>query len=523
MQKNKLNFLKIILLPVVLIFIFLTLPNNSQGANFSLEITNIKPAGTGSPAIPSTNRIFRAYPGIEYNIRAAVIGGLYPYTYSLSNQPEGMTINYRTGEISWPNPQSDSGIITLSVTDSENNTVTTTWEITISTSGFIFVNGSYAGTETGTIDQPYRSLRNLLDNETNLTDIVYFRSGIYQMVEHNNGSPYGMNLSSSPSAWLAYPGENVVLQGGSDVGQARRIAIFKTFYFDGLTVKDVVDYGIMTSGSFNYKTVRGCVFDGLVPKDDINNNYGFIHTTNDSPGYYFVIQDNEFKNWRQASAIGSLYNDKKALIENNYIHDNLEEGTPTGIGITLGISPKVYVDYLTVRGNKVVMNTGNLLGGMNAAFYDSANIEINNNLFVKLEERGGHIFEWECGDHQGDTYYWRNTLIGDLSVRCSPSGPYWVNNNVIVNPNTKGTWFASTDFITHGNFVLATVLIDTNNLKNTDVYSLVNPSDEYKLIESQFAYIGTHGWQLPDGLTPLELLGDIYIDPPNSPTGLSVL
>lgn len=285
----------------------------------------------------------------------------------------------------------------------------------------------------------------------------------------------------------------------------------------------MVDYGIMTSGSFNYKTVRRCVFDGLVPKDDINNNYGFIHTTNDSPGYYLTIQDNEFKNWRQASAIGSLYDDKKVLIENNYIHSNLQDGTPTGIGTSSGISPKVRNDYLTVRGNKVAMNKGNLLGGINAAFYDALHIEINNNLFVKLEERGGHIFEWECGDYQGDTYYWRNTLIGDLSIRCSPSGPYWVNNNIIVNPNTKGIWFASTDFITHGNFVLSTVLTDINNLKNTDVYSLVNPIDEYKLIESQSTYIGTHGWQLSDGSTPFELSGNIDTTAPSSPIGLNVL
>jgi hypothetical protein len=104
-----------------------------------LEITNIKPAGTGDPVIPSTNRIFRAYPGIEYNIRAAVIGGTYPYTYSLNNAPEGMTINSRTGEIVWPNPQLDASDIQLSVKDSENTTVSTAWSITVSANGFLFV------------------------------------------------------------------------------------------------------------------------------------------------------------------------------------------------------------------------------------------------------------------------------------------------------------------------------------------------------------------------------------------------
>lgn len=336
---------------------FLILPNISQGANFPLEITNIKPAGTGSPAISTTNRIFRAYPGIEYNIRAAVIGGVYPYTYSLSNQPAGMIINSRTGEISWPNPQNNSGTITLSVTDAENTTVNTTWEIAVTTSGFIFVDLSYVGTETGSFAQPYRSLENMLNNESGVNDIVYFRAGVYQMIRFNASYEHGINLGISPHNWLAYPNETVVLQGGNNTGEAHRIVSWDPFYFDGLIIKDVVDYGIMTAGSVNYKTVRRCVFDGLVPSDDVNNNYGFIHTTSNGPGYYSVIADNEFRHWRQSAAIGSLYDDNKILIENNYIHDNLPDETPTGIGTTIGIAPKLYTDYLTVRGNKVVMDT----------------------------------------------------------------------------------------------------------------------------------------------------------------------
>ena len=85
---------------ILLIILFFLAPDVATAALFPLEITNIKASGTGTPAIPSTNRIFRAYPGIEYNIRAAVIGGDYPYTYELSGQPSGMTINSRTGEIS---------------------------------------------------------------------------------------------------------------------------------------------------------------------------------------------------------------------------------------------------------------------------------------------------------------------------------------------------------------------------------------------------------------------------------------
>lgn len=171
----------------------------TQAAFMPLEITNIKPAGTGDPAIPATNRIFRAYPGIEYNIRAAVIGGLYPYTYSLSNQPEGMTINSRTGEISWPNPQTDANDISLSVTDSEDTTVQTSWSIEVTTNGFWFVDSSYTGTETGGIFQPYSSLANFLTATYDgiETDIVYFKSGTYPMVDHNSSADYVMNLEKT--------------------------------------------------------------------------------------------------------------------------------------------------------------------------------------------------------------------------------------------------------------------------------------------------------------------------------------
>jgi hypothetical protein len=474
-------------------------------AFFPLEITNIKPAGTGNPAIPETNRIFRAYPGIEYNIRAAVIGGVYPYTYSLSNAPSGMTINASTGEITWTNPQSNSGTITLSVTDSdtpEETTVSTTWAITVSESGFIFVDADYAeenGTENGSITRPYSDLTNLLDNESTTTDIVYFSGGTYQMVDFNSANNHVMRIDSNPTTWLAYPEESVTLQGGSaNSTQAHRMTIFSTFYFDGLTIKDSVDYAILTESNYSYKTIRNCIFDGLVPSTSENHNYGFVHTGNDGPGYYFVIQDSEFKNWRNASAIGSLYNDKKMLIENNYIHSDLASGSPSGIGSTNGISPKYYTDYLTVRGNMVVMAGHYPLGGNNAAFIDSDYNEICFNVFHKTDGGLAHLFDWEVGQ-QLTTYYWRNTLIGYGGPRSTnSSGPYTFSNNVVINSNSFSDAY---NYWLRGD---ATTVTLSDNLTNTTATNLIDPDDDYKLIESQSAYVGSRGWQFSDGSTPLD-------------------
>src|SRR4029079_14725153 len=57
--------------------------------HFPLELLNIKPVGSPPRGLSQNNRIFRAYPGVTYNIRAAVIGGNYPYSYTLSNPPSG--------------------------------------------------------------------------------------------------------------------------------------------------------------------------------------------------------------------------------------------------------------------------------------------------------------------------------------------------------------------------------------------------------------------------------------------------
>jgi hypothetical protein len=495
---------------LIALLLLLLMPSWSNAAKlFDLEITNIKPAGTGSPAIPSTNRIFRAYPGIEYNIRAAVIGGVYPYTYSLSNAPSGMTINSATGEIVWPNPQSNSGTITLSVTDSANDTVTAQWAITVGTSGFHFVDINASTNGTGTAASPFKTLANFLTatfNNGHNDDIVYFKSGTYQLVHHNAGYATALNVQANPRNWIAYPGHSVTLQGGSGVGQADRIVVWGgDFYFDGLTIKDMVGYGIYTDSGQTYKTIRRCIFTGLVPPDNVNNNYGFIHITSGNKGYGSVIQDNEFTDWVGASAIGSIYKDDKLLIENNRIHSPRATSTYSGISTTIGIAPKVDNDYLTIRGNSVIMNKGYLIGGLNASYYQSDYSEISFNLFVNNGPNiVGSLFDWET-IAQGITKFWRNTNISHLGLR-GPTGPYIITNNVVVNngqPIEGGK--TVTNYLSYpSSSTLTNYATYTDNLTGSDASLLVDSANNYKLVSGQSAYIGSRGWQLADGSTPMD-------------------
>jgi hypothetical protein len=440
MQKSKIFQMRGVFFCGMFLAVVFGLTNNSQAANFPLEIINIKPAGTGTPAIPATNRIFRAYPGIEYNIRAAVIGGTYPYTYSLSNAPEGMTINSRTGEIIWPNPQSDASDIQLSVKDSENTTVSTTWSITVSINGFLFVDAAYSGVETGSITQPFSSIENMINktNSGDSQDIVYFRGGNYILIEHNNHfratgdvtGKYGFNLSYGsgdnlkPHKWIGYPGEIVNIDG-----DGRYIEI-GSIYFDNLNLSNFSDWGLIVISQNHYNVVRRCNWSTLYQVRDTNSNQGFYFHMETNATYYHVFQDNTFRDYNGAQAIGSLYRTHKMLIENNYMSDG---GYSVYHGFAQGVGAKYNTDYLTIRGNKIIMPASIPLD----IYKGSDNVDICFN-FLKQTSGGRPLYFSANNTFPGTVNVYRNTIVGgNINIRENPCGstlhgPYNFYKNIFI-------------------------------------------------------------------------------------------
>ncbi|WP_139800605.1 Ig domain-containing protein [Geothermobacter hydrogeniphilus] len=470
----------------------------SYAAFFPLEIINIKPAGTGSPAIPATNRIFRAYPGIEYNIRAAVIGGLYPFTYSLKNAPPGMTINPATGEISWPNPQSSAGPITLTVTDSENTTVSTTWSIDVTTNGFLFVDSSYSGVETGSINQPYASIQSLINNTTseNITDIVYFRKGNYKLF----GSNDEMSLNNSPHNWIGFPEETVNIYGAGHFLRSWNIGP----YFDNLNFNDFSRYAIQLYGGHNYQTIRRCSFNNLVSNESININQGFIYTTKGSPsGAFFVIQDNEFKNFAGASAIGSLYSLYKALIESNYIHSPGGKGVT---GINSAISPKEYIDRMSIRKNKIIMSTGWVLGhSMNSIMAYTNDIDISFNFFEMTGSSYIGSFFQRSDKPQKNVYYYRNTISGYLGfdrvdgTKCGEIGDAIIKDNIFITGSGyqgEPSYYFKSPLMYHSTLSKnnpSNCITLSNNIHGSYSDNIIDNNGD--LTDNYISILGYAGWQ----------------------------
>ena len=490
----------------LLLLMVSALPCNA--AYQTMEITNIKASGTGSPAIPSTARIFKAYPGIEYNIRPAVLGGDYPYTYELTTYPTGMTINARTGEISWPNPTTTGSphSCAIRVTDSSATQVTASWSVTVSTSGFKFVNSSAGTNGDGSISSPYNSINNMLAGASR-HDIIYFRSGT-----HGVTANYGwLNENDDPYMWLGYPGETATIDMND-----YPVATADPVYFDDLTFTDMDYYGLVIYGGTSYHTIRRCIFDGFTNTISDHENQGVIYITgSEGAGFYSAIQDNEIKNWSSAagtaSGIGSVYRCQKLLIENNYIHS-------TATDSIMGILLKINTYTTTVRGNKIILADGWPI--YFDAYSNQDGYEICYNLLVNTSGRGDtgvyNAFNW----YQGLTWEYRNTIITDLIVRtCNYAAGITIANNIISNPNTAWGDFASiSNYVSYND--ASSCFTTSNNLTSTTASTLVDSADEYKLVSGQAAYIGSRGWQLSDGLTPMEL-GDADPTPTPGPATVS--
>ena len=291
-----------------LVFILLNiLIASANAANYSLQI--IQP----QPNLDTKNRYYKAYPGLDYNVRLAVIGGEFPYRFELTTAPAGMTIDKR-GEINWSNPVA-SGVpynVTALVTDAVANTQSVSWTITVTTSGFRFIdaiNGkSAAQGGTGTISNPWKSMIDMYEGNDYASktansyagEFVYWRNGTYPMEGYveDNGWRIPFVNNYKPVVWLAYPGETPVINMGNAY-----LAIYgggSNTYFDGLDFNvngNTRGMGITIDSNANNVTFRRNKLHGITT-GYTGGNDALIFIARSTAGSNYSIQDNEmFGNW----------------------------------------------------------------------------------------------------------------------------------------------------------------------------------------------------------------------------------
>jgi len=487
--------------------------------NYPLEI--IQP----QPSLTTVNRFYKAYPGLEYNVRLGVVGGVFPYTFSLTNAPSGMVIDAR-GEISWSNPTTTGSpySITARVEDSNSTVVTRSWTVTVTTAGFIFidpVNGNPStitactgtdgansipagttGTGTGTLANPFKSLAdvyqgacyNAKHNSEFSTYFVYFRGGTYYLdtyIDHvgdGENQQTAFTYDEKPLVWLAYPGETPVI----DFEGAYTHLFFEensgnTIYIDGLSVTNGTGKTFTVPSATNpvFRKITG-TNHGAITSEHYNQSY--ILLSRSSHGSNVVIQDCELNTLDHGAAI-KIYDTSKILIEDNVIH-TITDSMPKDYSPSIeGIALKVDVTNATVRGNQIYNLAqypigGNMTGEGNAC----GDFEISHNYVQNPSGEAIYINQDPTGaaGPVQDIYLHHNTFVGriDLNGSSTITGPYWINNNVIVQ--ASGNYVNQIDPVstvnTHvsDNLTATTGLIDSNGL----------------LLPAYSEYIGVMGWQV---------------------------
>lgn len=490
-------------------------------AVYPLELVSPREAGTapsadsGTPNMPSGHRIFKAYPGIPYEIRAVVIGGAYPYTFSLSGDvPSGMTIDATTGEIVWASPAADASP-TITVTDSDGTVRSSTWDIVVTTAGFQFYSPTGNDSNAGTLASPRQTLNHARTNTAG--DIVYFRGGTYTFsgvpeVSYGTGhtrTSWG-NVRGSSVQLLAYPGETVIFDHLYSAGTHQGLMVdlepesyaadAQPVYFDGIESFGASNCLWRLSVEGHYHTFRRMTFRDIWEPTEGDNPGGIMHVTTGTMRQYCTYQDNVGYDLDHGATCGlyKFYGLRKLLIEDN-------EAYTTGGPFDL----KFATPRFEVRGcwfhDNAYIDQG-IVGNQNGQSGDYVSGEVRFNRITGRGYSGGPSDAYVVNlnnfalTEQVDVY--RNTLVGAIRIQPAASdtgGPFKFYNNVIINDNT-----GHPDNISYDNPV-NTGLVELGagaaaNVVGAEGSGVVNEAGDLALIgASRTAYLGTHGHEIAEG------------------------
>ncbi len=505
----------------------LIVSGQAHAANYPLEI--IQPQSN----LDTKSRFYKAYPGIPYEMRMGVIGGDYPFRYELITAPSGMTINANTGVITWPNPTTagSPATVTARVTDLGGSgggiglggtQRSVTWTITVTTSGFIFVDavkghsrwGSPAG--DGSISNPFLTMKDFLcvtqacpEADKNATThqnyFVYFRAGTY-MVDGplQPSSPWGtVTLNKKPVVWMEYPGENAILDFA--LGHPLVSSDRNDNYFSGFEMINQSKEGHGIAIAVYSQNARGRnTFWKLVGHGMSGTKIGTVSSHLYIPygrccGKYFVFQDNEFYNDHSGHNIVT-YEIMYALFEGNHIHDSDHIN---------GIAIKGSCQYCVIRGNRM-KNLGSATAhAVGIWIYDqttgplTGEIEIlYNNILAGTANGNNNVvasFNEAATPASGVHYIYRNTFVGRIVFTSIDliNGPYYFNNNVIISdvdltqPDRIGCVGGEQP---GGGTACGTQIVPKNNLVGSSSGSLLDVNGN--LTSGYASSLGTRGYQL---------------------------
>lgn len=433
----------------------------------ALPLTIIAPFA----GLSTTNRYYKQYPGIPYIAPVVAYGGAWPYVFTLTSAPSGMTVgqtfssaNY--GTITWNNPIAGTYTCTVQVQDQNLNSVSSTWTLTVTTTGFIFVdsiNGSHSvpngGTGTGSISAPFLTLDDWYSgaagssgtpsarkaDSTYSNFFVYYRQGSYTTVAiegADNGNRMPLTNNAKPKIHLGYPGETATIDTTNaaiiiygDAGQGP--------WFGGLSASGMASTG-------DYKWVEwdaGCHDTGFFQNN--YNNPGTVGAQGANPAFMMSRAN--------APSISTRGFVSGCTFANTLNHDYMlgyatsiwvfENNVMTGVNDATGFYAKGDGSHPTQGGNDtwtvrnntcLAANTGRSLVSMDGYAY-ATNMDICWNNYATGSGGTGLYFGPDTGGNViSGIYSYRNTWqISSHVIDTVPVTSWTVINDV--TPFTNGS------------------------------------------------------------------------------------
>ncbi len=363
----------------------------------------------------------KAYPDIPYESRIGVVGGQYPYTFSLATSPSGMSIEESTGIITWTPGSVGSNQVSVRVTDSASDTTTYNFTLEVTTSGIHFISPQGSDSSgAGTLASPWQTMQHARSNAGS-DAVIYMRAGTY-----NTGSL--SFSSSSPNIWIAYPNESVKVnvtdieiyysdasnklgwfQGIEFYGCTKycfkiergiNLVFYKNhmrdmnsscdncnpsyIYFAGHQSSDArhSDVKVINNRFVNFTDTGGSETDGATVAFDVHNSLFADNEIINLDGYGMVDKDNTFKNTYRNNYIT---NSDKAIglkgqqgLDSIHIHHNLMVDNNSIPICEYGPCSNVYFHH-----NTVVNSYINLRGGIDNS--NSGNINFAYNILTSFD------------------------------------------------------------------------------------------------------------------------------------------
>jgi hypothetical protein len=353
-----------------------------------------------------------AYPGLPYESRAGVVGGIFPYEFRLlaarhddqAIDATGVDLDFRRGTLRFTPTLAGGYAFDIEVRDSgtPQQVMLRTLAVTAAVDRFVFA--APDGVDTvgrGSLAAPFRTIQFALSQGSS-TQLLMLRAGTYT-------GRFDL-IDGRSRQIVAYPDEVPVIALGQSGVIDVRFDQAPAARIEGVDITGVRQYGIVSDPSRPGFVLRHVRFlDGVVANS--GENPAYLHGWGDGASqsrHRFLVQESEFANYPAGYAT-TLFDAGDSLFENNQVRLGASE---VGLHDKDNSQRNVYRENYLLYAPDFANNNGIQVSAQS----NSEKVHIHHNLIVNSGVLiGGQCFEeLACYVREHDIHH--NTLAGGAVV-----------------------------------------------------------------------------------------------------------